>query len=301
MRKPIGQATVSAGLAALAVLGLSRTTGARRAARAGGSMVVRRVHGIPGRLRGLDYKLRRRHPNENVSDLVLADRIRSSIGRVEKELDLPHIHVMVNDHVAMLHGEVATQHDSERLIKEIEHVAGVKGVESFLHVGLLPSDTKPSTGHAQPPPPSAAFKQLTDTAVRAGAPTAPTSVLRAVLSTFCEQIPLDEREHVLGHLPPDVRRLAERPLRRGMEIERIRHANDLFDAVAGADHAMDAPAAEAVTLAVLADLARLVPEERRDIEATLPEELRRLWGDAQKVAATEPRISVGQIELLEQS
>lgn len=301
MRKRIGQATASAGFVALAVLALSRTTRARRAARVGRSMVERRVHGIPGRLRGLHYKLRRRHPDEHVSDLVLADRVRSSIGRVEKELDLPHIHVMVNDHVAMLHGEVATRHDAERLVKEIEHVTGVKGVKSFLHVGLLPSDTKPSTGHAQPPPPSAAFKQLTDTAVRVGAPTAPTTVLRAVLSTFCEQIPIDEREHVLGHLPGDVRRLAERPLRQGVVIERIRHANDLFDAVASADHAIGASAAQAVTLAVLADLARLVPEERRDIEATLPEELRRLWGDAQELATSKPPISVGQIELLEQS
>lgn len=301
MRKRFGHATLSAAFAAFVVLALSRATRTRRAARNGRTMVERRVHGIPGRLRGLHYKLRRRHPDEQVSDLVLADRIRSSIGRVAKELDLPRIHVMVNDHVAMLHGEVATQHDSERLIKAVEHVAGVKGVESFLHVGLLPSDTKPSTGHAQPPPPSSAFKQLTDTAVRAGASTAPTSVLRAVLSTFCEQIPLAEREHVLGHLPEDVRLLAERPLRRGVEIERIRRANDLFGAVAGAGHAMGAPAAEAVTRAILADLVRLVPEERRDIQATLPEELRRLWGDAQKLAAAEPPISIGQIELLEQS
>lgn len=301
MRKRIGKATLGAALAAVTVLAYSRTAGARRAARAGRKMVEHRVHGIPGRLRGLDYRLRQRHPDENVSDLVLADRIRSTIGRVEKELDLPRIHVMVNDHVAMLHGEVATQHDSERLIKAIEHVAGVKGVESFLHVGLLPSDTKPSTGRALPPPPSAAYKRLADTAVRAGAPTAPTSVLRAVLSTFCEQIPIGEREHVLGHLPEDVRNLAERPLRRGAEIERIRQASDLFDTVAGADPAVGGPAAEAITLAVLTDLARLVPEERRDIEATLSEELRRLWSRAQKLAMTEPSISVGQIELLEQS
>ena len=300
MRTRIGQVISSAGLTTFALLILSRTARGRRVTRAGRRKVERRLHGIPGRLRGLDYKLRRRHPDEHASDLVLTDRIRSSIGPVQKELDLPHIHVMVNDGVAMLHGEVVSQHDTERLVKEIEQVAGVLGVESFLHVGLLGSDTKPSTGRAQTPPPSAASKQLAATAVLAGAPAEPTSVLRAVLSTFCEQIPEDEREHVLGHLPADVRHLAERPLRRGKELERIRSVSDLYGAVAGAHRPVDVLVAEAVTLAVLTDLARLVPEERQDIAATLPEELRRLWGRAQTLATSHPVMPVGQIELLEQ-
>lgn len=300
MRKRNGQVGAGVVLAALGVLGLSRTTRARRMTRAGRRRVQRRLHRIPGRLQGLDYQLHRRHPDVNVSDFVLADRIRSSIGPVEKELDLPHIHVMVNDHVAMLHGEVASQHDAERLIDAIEHVAGVKGVESFLHVGLLPGDTRPSTGRAQPLPPSTALQQLIDTAVRAGAPQQPTSILRTVLSTFCEQIPLDEREHVFAHFPDDVKQLAERPQRRGMELERIKRADDLFDAIGGAHPALDASVAEAVTLAVLTDVARLVPEERQDIEATLPNELRQLWRTAQTRATSSPPISVGQIELLEQ-
>ena len=300
MNKRIGQVTLGVGLTVLAILVPTRTGRVRPVTRAGRRRVQRRLHGIPGRIRGLDYKLHRRHPDENVSDLVLADRIRSSLGRVQKELDLPHIHVMVNDRVVKLHGDVVSQHQTERLITEIEHMAGVQGVESFLHVGLLSSDTKPSTGRAQPPPPSAAYKQLAAAAVLAGAPPEPASVLRAVLGTFCEQIPLDEREHVLGHLPGDVRRLAERPQRRGKELDRIRRASDLYHAVAEAHRPVNARAAEAVTLAVLAELARLVPEERRDIEATLPDELRQLWSRARTPATSLPVMPVEQIELLEQ-
>lgn len=46
---------------------------------------------------------------------MLADRIRSSIGRLEARLDIPHVHVTVQqDGAALLHGEVGTaeQHAS---------------------------------------------------------------------------------------------------------------------------------------------------------------------------------------------
>jgi len=135
---------------ALAAGLLTRGKDSHRALRTVRHTLRRRARHVPGQLHGLGYKLRRRHPDEQVSDLVLADRIRSSIGPIEKQLDLPHIHVMVNDRIAILHGEVSSQHDSERLTAAIRQVSGVKGVESFLHVGLLASDTRPSTPPCPP-------------------------------------------------------------------------------------------------------------------------------------------------------
>ena len=103
-----------------------------------------------GSLPGLVYKLAGRHPDPNVSDDVLADRIRSSIGSLEKHLDLPRIHVIVEDHVAILHGEVIDDDDIRTLEHAIMRVSGVRGVESLLHVGLAPGDTRPSEGAAVP-------------------------------------------------------------------------------------------------------------------------------------------------------
>ena len=100
-----------------------------------------------GRLDGLSYRLSGRHPETDVPDNVLADRIRSDLGGLEKRRDLPHIHVMVEKRVALLHGDVATQDDADAIQQAVAAVPGVEGVKSHLHVGLLPSDTRPSDGH----------------------------------------------------------------------------------------------------------------------------------------------------------
>jgi uncharacterized protein (DUF2267 family) len=292
---------ILAGASVIAVVAASRACSARWPVKRFRSQVRRRAHRVPGKLRGIDYRLRGHHPDEDVSDLVLADRIRSSIGPLEKELDLPHIHVMVNDRVVMLHGEVATPDDVERLDDAINDIPGVKGIESFLHVGLLPSDTRPSTGHSRPQPPSDAHKRFMASALHAGAQPGPTSAVRAVLSTFCERIPPAEREHLLGHLPHDVRRLAEPPRRRGTQFQRMRHASDLFDAVTHADPQLTADTARAVTLAVLTELVRLVPEEVSDVEANLPDELRQLWRQAEDVVARDDCFTIPEILRLERS
>jgi hypothetical protein len=95
---------------------------------------------------GIVYRLAGRHPDPNVSDDILADRIRSDIGPLEQRLDVPHVHVMVEDHVAVLHGEVSDDDD----VKAIEHavlgVSGVRGVESHLRPSLAKGDTRPSEG-----------------------------------------------------------------------------------------------------------------------------------------------------------
>ena len=58
---------------------------------------------------------------------------------------------MVENHVALLHGDVATRADAEAIEKAVAAVSGVEGVNSHLHIGLMKSDTRPSEGH-QPAP-----------------------------------------------------------------------------------------------------------------------------------------------------
>lgn len=103
-----------------------------------------------GRLQGVTYRMAGRHPDDSVDDGILADRIRSELGGIQKIRDLPHTHVMVENHVALLHGDVPTQDDADALVQAVERVAGVEGVKSHLHVGLIKGDTRPSEGRPAP-------------------------------------------------------------------------------------------------------------------------------------------------------
>ena len=107
----------------------------------------RQLRYLSGRLDGLSYRLAGRHPDPNVTDDILADRIRSELGGLEKKLDLPHIHVMVENHVALLHGEVTSADDAAAIERAVSSVSGVKGIKSHLKVGLTGGDTRPSEGH----------------------------------------------------------------------------------------------------------------------------------------------------------
>ena len=98
-----------------------------------------------GVLRGTAYRLLRRHPATDVDDRTLADRIRSQLGPVEKRLDIPHVHVMVVDGVAALHGDVADASQAAELERAVAAVTGVQRVDSHLQVGLLKGETRPST------------------------------------------------------------------------------------------------------------------------------------------------------------
>src|ERR1700687_6230895 len=92
-----GWAAAVIGVAAAAV----PDSGARRLADRLGRDVRYAAASAPGIL----YRLAGRRPDPDVSDDVLADRIRSTLGPLEKRLDVPRVHVMVEDHVAVLHGE----------------------------------------------------------------------------------------------------------------------------------------------------------------------------------------------------
>ncbi len=141
--KPAGAwARSHAGLLAAgsAVAALGGITVARRTA------IARRLRMMPGTARGIAYRVAHRTPARDVDDDVLVDRIRSTLGPLEKRLDLPRIHVMVHDGFAVLHGSVGTTPESNEIATAVAKVAGVRGVESHLKVGLTAADTRPSEG-----------------------------------------------------------------------------------------------------------------------------------------------------------
>ncbi len=161
--------------------------------------------------RGSGTASRAADPTHGPDDDVLADRVRSELGPLEKRLDVPRVHVQVHDHHASLHGDVPTWKVADRLVTAVLHVSGIHGVESYLHVGLTPGDTRPSEGrlHAAK---SNALQTLVGAAIRGGAPEdRAVASVRAVLSAFVDRVPTPERDHVLAHLPADVRPLATPP------------------------------------------------------------------------------------------
>ncbi len=237
---------------------------------------TRRVNYLKGLAQGERYRLTRRQPDPDVSDDILADRVRSELGPVVKLLDLPRVHVTVTDHVVRLHGDVANAEDAYELEEAAAGVSGVAGVISLLHEGLLPSDTRPSAGAEQHH--SAAFRQLLAAARAAGCSEhADRAVVRVVLAGFFEHLPVREREHLLSHLPVDVKRLASPPRRTGIALSSLRDNMEPFiDAVVKLDSTSPAKAHD-IVVATLRTLRDVVPDEARDIESTLPLELRDVW------------------------
>src|SRR5690606_6673259 len=154
-----------AGAAVAGALLLPRAR-ARHALRRLARLLRRRARYVRGRLQGVRYRLSGRHPDPDVPDTVLADRIRSTLGPLEKRLDVPRVHVMVEDHVALLHGEVGAEAEAEDIEVAVAAVPGVQGVESYLHVGLWDGSDRPSAGRAVEQP-SDARRRLLDAAASA--------------------------------------------------------------------------------------------------------------------------------------
>ncbi len=236
----------------------------------------RRLRYLSGRLQGTSYRLGGGHPDPDVIDTVLADRVRSSLGVLEKHLDVPRIHVMSEDHIVLLHGEVPTVDDADEIERAVAEVSGVAGVESYLHIGLVKSDTRPSEGRAKQPS-SSAYNTLVDAAVEAGAsPERAPAVVRGILATFADRIPEDEREQVATHLPGDVRPLFNPP-RRTYLTAPPRTIHEFVGRIATTTTEFPQEQAEAIVANVVHALRTLVPEEADDVAAVLPAELRALW------------------------
>jgi uncharacterized protein (DUF2267 family) len=247
-----------------------------RAARRLADRLARDVRYATASAPGLLYHLAGRRPDPNVSDDVLADRIRSSLGPLCKRLDVPHPHIMVDDHVAIVHGEVPNEWCADSIEDKILRISGVTGVESHLHIGLVTGDTRPSEGMMLPQPPSHALRQLLDAARDAGASGNPRAAVHAVLSGFADRLPPDERAQMLQQLPADVRALAGPVRRRGERPPRLKSLSQLVAAVV-AHGGIDPAHADDITRAVIVTLRSLVPVEAHDVAAVLPNELRALW------------------------
>ena len=248
-----------------------------RAVRRLADRLSRDVRYAVGAAPGILYRLAGRHPDRDVPDDVLADRVRSSIGPLLKKLDLPHVNVLVNERVATLHGDVGRVQDGDKIEHAVMAVSGIDGVISHLHVGLIEGDTRPSTGRSAVQPPSPALQALLDTAISSGA-SEPRIAVHAVLCRFLDRIPDDERDHVLGHLPEDVRNLVG-PRHKGATTSgpaRIRTMKELVDAVRD-EEAIAPQFAEELTRRVVAVLHSIVADEADDVASVLPAELRELW------------------------
>ena len=266
-----------AGLALTGVAVALRPGGrGRRMLRSTGDRLARDVRNWSGRWRGVSYRLAGRQPDPTAPDDVLADRIRSTLGPLEQRLDVPRVHVMVENHVALLHGDVETREEAHQIEQAVAAISGVTAVESYLHVGLLRSDTRPSQSHREHAA-SDARRRLVAAAVGAGVvETQAPVVVRAVLSHFAERLPEGARQHLLGHLPGDVRSMLEGPRRLG-HPRRVRSLPDLVFLTLVSTEAIDVTTAVKVVKAVLGELRALVPEEVADVAAVLPADLREFW------------------------
>lgn len=213
---------------------------------------------------------------ETVPDDVLADRVRSGLGELEHGLDIPHVHVMVERYVAILHGDVPSREIARAIEAATAATPGVRGVESHLHVGLLAGDTRPSAGAGMP---SSARSRLIEAAIGGGAgETAAPLAARAVLGSFAELLPEHIRRQVASHLPRDAAALLEPPRRTG-ERRRVDQVHELFEVVVGID-AFPPTRVPWVVSSVLATLQSLVPDDAEAIAIALPPDIRHLWEDA---------------------
>jgi uncharacterized protein (DUF2267 family) len=269
---------LEAGALAAGVIGVvavkAPDTPVGRAAHRLGLRLARDVRYAAASAPGIAYRLMGGRPDPNVADDVLADRVRSTIGPLEKRLDLPRVHVMVEDHMVLLHGDVASVADADTIEHAVMRISGVDGIESHLHIGLERGDTRPSEG-ATVSVPSAQLDALLDAAAGAGAGD-PRDAVHAVLCGFADRVPDDERSQVFGQLPADVRALAGPPRRHGQRPPRLKTLAQLVAAVT-AEGGIEPSRAEAITRAVVTKLRELVPGEARDVASVLPPELRALW------------------------
>lgn len=259
----------AAGLGTIATALLIATPRGRRLARRLTHRTAARGRHAAGRIRGLRYRIRHRGPSDDVSDAVLVQRIRSSLGPLQKRLDLPHLHVTSCDRNVTLHGVADTAAQAQQLEDAVRTVPGVRGLENRLHLGLTLADTRPSEGRV--PADSAMHRELQRAAHELGLDTGDAVT---VLDVFLHRLPRGERDHVLTHLPADVRSSIGGAA--PADVGRISDEADLVDAVATSG-AIPHDRADQLIRAVLAVLRNRVPEEADDVQAVLPTGLKPLW------------------------
>jgi hypothetical protein len=62
------------------------------------------------------YRISGHHPDPNVGDGVLADRVRSTLGPLEHYLDIPRVHVRAEGHDVHLHGGVTSEAQADVIV-----------------------------------------------------------------------------------------------------------------------------------------------------------------------------------------
>jgi uncharacterized protein (DUF2267 family) len=273
---------VTVSVAAAAREAFRRRAHMQKLLRRANATMARRRRYFAGLIEGDLYRAGGNHPDPDVDDSVLADRVRSMLGPIEKRLDVPHVHVMCEDHVVLLHGDVGSDNEADRIERMAEKVSGVRGVRSFLHVGLLAGDSRPSEGAAHQGA-SDALRRFIDAAVGATGYDEPraTQLVGVTLGIFGERLPRGERSHLISHLPSDVRALISPRSRRHeavfSHLEQMRTESEIVLAVASV---LDDDDLRRIRLGIettVATLRELVPEERLDVAAVLPPSLRELW------------------------
>jgi uncharacterized protein (DUF2267 family) len=206
-------------------------------------------------------------------DVVLADRVRSSIGPLLKELDTPRVHVMAESDRVLLHGDIISDDARERLEAAVRRVPGVGTVASYLHVGLLPGDMRPSVGRVEQP--SSMARCFHDALAHSGIVGRPADLaLGETLRLVTDTIPERERAHVFAHLPVDVKSLVR--CRPASPRSPVQQPGELFNIVR-VRSGLRKSESEAAVRTIVHELRRLVPEECDDVAAVLPSGLKPLW------------------------
>ena len=90
------------------------------------------LHRTVHQAKGLAYRAMRRHPSTTVDDSVLADRIRSTIGPLEKQIHNSRINVTVENGIAILHGDIESREAATQIEEAVRDVAGVRDIRSHL-------------------------------------------------------------------------------------------------------------------------------------------------------------------------
>lgn len=231
---------------------------------------------VAGAIPGITYRISGEHPDPDVSDEVIAERVRARLGQITSRLGVQPIQAQVLERVALLEGALPSERDAHRLERAALSVPGVQGVESHLH-----EDREIRRGESTNAItiPSLAMAELCEAAGDAGARDERAAV-HAVLCAFTDRLPDAARGELALHLPADVRALIAPPRRRGAHLDPPQTVTDLVLAVLAADTTRPSIAvedAEGVAAAVIGTLRRLVPEATAAMLDALPRELADLW------------------------
>jgi uncharacterized protein (DUF2267 family) len=207
----------------------------------------------------------------------VADHVRTALGPLLKDLDLPRIHVMAEGHRVLLHGDVASAADAIVIEDSVLSMPSVDSVESHLHVGLIPGDTRPSEGVHEP---SEMYRTLFDEAALVGLTDERVvrTAIAGVLTAILNQVPPDERSHVIAHFPHDVAKLAK-PRRHIGEAAQHWHTVSSLETDASLRAGISLETAVALLPKVILVLRVFVPEEDHDVQACLTRHLREYWID----------------------